>query len=104
MKKYTLLFLFASMMTFAISCGDDDNDSPSGCTQNFLNDYQTEIDNINAASTTWAMDPSEANCNALKDAYDDYFDALENWEDCANFYNQVTEWPLVVYFFMRSNG
>ena len=29
---------------------------------------------------------------ALKDAYNDYLDALEDWEDCAEFYDQVTSW------------
>jgi len=98
MKKFSLLFLLVSLMTISISCGDDNdpNEPPSGCTSNFTQDYANELTSINDATVAWTNDMSDSNCNALKDAYNDYLDALETWEDCANFYNQVTEWQAAI--------
>jgi len=99
MKKFTLLFFFATLMAFAISCGDDNDDGnmdpdtpPTGCTSNFSQDFIVEINNLNAATEAWTLDQNDDTCNALKAAYNSYLDALESWEDCANFYNQVEEW------------
>ncbi len=96
MKKFVILLFFFSLTALTIGCGDDDgggsNNAPDGCTASFNTDLQTELTAINNATATWSNEPNEANCNALKDAYNDYLDALEEWEDCAEFYNQVTSW------------
>ena len=98
MKKFSLLFLLLSFMTLSISCGgdDDDNNTPTGCTASFIEDYATELNNIGEANTNYFNDMTQENCDALKDAYNAYLDALESWEDCANFYNQVTEWQAAI--------
>lgn len=99
MKKLSLLFCLFSLLTLTTSCGDDagdPNDPPAGCTSNLSQDFQAELTNINTATTNWANAQTEANCSALKDAYNDYLDALEGWEDCANFYNQVAGWQAAV--------
>ena len=76
------------------ACGDDDD--PVNCSNSWTIEYQAELDAITAASTVWANDPSQANCDALKDAYNSYLDALEGWEDCANQVNQLTEWQAAI--------
>lgn len=96
MKKFTLLFCFLSVMIIGIGCGGNDggssDDPPTGCSSNFTEDFLDEINNINTAIMAYAADQSEENCNAVKDAYNAYLDALEGWEDCANFYNQLQSW------------
>ncbi|MEM9548361.1 MAG: hypothetical protein AAGA77_20425 [Bacteroidota bacterium] len=76
---------------FAVSfsaCGDDD-DGGSG---NVDCDNATEVNNaiadeaqaVTDASTAFANDPSDANCEAFKNAYLDYIDVLRDLQDCAN--------------------
>ena len=77
-----------------MGCGDDDeNVNPSNCTSNtFAMEFQSEIDAISAATLTYGSDPTPANCEALKEAYLNYIDAVEAYEECARLANQLTEW------------
>ena len=59
------------------SCGKDD---PVGCS--YLTEVQNEADALTTALTTYSNDPSIANCNAYKDAYQDYLDALDEHNGC----------------------
>ena len=93
MKKFSILFFLATLVLFSIGCGGDDpDDPPAGCDTVFAQTFNAELDDISTAAANYSNDPSAENCNALKDAYNDYLDALEDWEDCANFYNQFDEW------------
>lgn len=52
-----------------------------------------EITAISTASTIYSQDQSAANCNALKDAYQDYINAMKPYGDCATLTGQDrTEW------------
>jgi len=82
MKKFFYLFL----LTLAIgmtSCGDDEPDVDCTST-NFANTINALINDLNAAVTTYNNDPSSANCQALKDAANDYLDGVESFDDCAD--------------------
>lgn len=79
MKKLLLGFILISVFTF-ISCGDDGADCTS---QQFTNEVNAAIDKVNAAGTTWANDPTSANCQAFKDAANDYVNAVEGFDSCA---------------------
>ena len=93
MKKFSILLFMATLIIASFGCGGDDpNDPPSGCNTVFSQTFNGELDAISTAANAYGMDPSQDNCDALKDAYNDYLDALEDWEDCANFYNQFDEW------------
>ena len=94
MKKFSTLLFMATFVLATIGCGGDDdpNDPPAGCTAVFATTFNAEINAISAASQAYFADQTTENCNALKDAYNDYLDALEDWEDCANFYDQFDEW------------
>lgn len=93
--RYTLLFIFALSMCF-IACGGDDDPGTNCNSQGFLIEYEDEIQAIGTASNAYAMDQSQENCDALKDAYTAYLNVLDNWEDCANQLNQFDEWEQAI--------
>ena len=74
-----MIFVSTLFMIGMIACGGDDVD----CTgANFSNELNAEINAIGNATTAFSLDPSSDNCNALKDAYNSYLDALEPYGDC----------------------
>lgn len=88
-KFYALLF---SVILFAASCGDDKSDDPVGCSQTFALEFQDEINGISAAASVYANDPTMENCEGYKASINIYLDAVEQWGDCARFYDQEDEW------------
>ena len=77
------LFTLLALFTFVafMSCGGDDL---ADCTSNdFAQMVNAEIAALNAAGNAWANDPSQANCDAFKDAARDYLDAVEDLDGCA---------------------
>ena len=73
-----------------ISCGSDSPGS-AACSNNFSEEFQDELTAVTNAATAYSQDPTSANCQAFKDAYLDYIDALEDWEDCAAINNSTAE-------------
>ena len=94
MKLLKLSFLLLLFMGLFSSCGDDDDavEECSSANLNFAVTFSEELDNVNAATTAFATDPSTENCLALKAAYEDYLDAIESYEDCAREAGQLAEW------------
>ena len=43
---------------------------------------QDEIQNLSTATTAYAQNDTPENCQAYKQAYIDYIDALKGWEHC----------------------
>lgn len=43
---------------------------------------QDELNNLSAATTAYAQNNTQENCQAYKQAYIDYIDALKGWEHC----------------------
>ena len=62
---------------FLNSCKKDD---PVSC--NYATEVQDELNAVNAAATAYGNDPSTANCNAFKSAYQNYLNALEDHSNC----------------------
>lgn len=87
MKKLLFLFLTISAVGFT-SCGDDDVDCNDINAANFL---AAETDALIDAAFDYGFDPSDANCEKLKSAYEDYIDAAEAYEDCADEAGQGDE-------------
>ena len=82
--KYSFLFFLS--LIFLISCGDDD---PVECDINDVNStIAQEVDDLNAAAMVWANDPTSDNCNAWKDAAQDYLDTVEDFGDTCNNLSQ----------------
>ena len=95
MKYFTLLSFCAAFMFFT-SCGGDDPADASNCNTQFAQSFEDELEVVSQASQNFAMDPSSANCESFKQAYIDYLNALDDWEECANFYNQVDQWQQAI--------
>lgn len=70
------------LTSFAISsCGGDDVDCSGGF--NFSQEFSNEFQNISTAAAAYGTDPSTSNCNAYKDAWNKYGDAIRPFGDCA---------------------
>jgi len=63
-----------------MSCGDDD---VSNCTVQIFNQtVNNEITALNIAIETFNMDPSEANCDAIREAAQSYLVAVDDLSGC----------------------
>jgi hypothetical protein len=80
--------IFCSMVLF--SCKKDD---PAACSTAWATELQEELTAVTDAFTTYSMDPSDANCIAVKEAYQDYIDALRPYGECSTLTGQSrTDW------------
>lgn len=85
MKKFILpllVVLFCSPML--VSCKKD----PVACSVAWATELQDELAAVTDAITTYYQDPTDANCQALKAAYQDYIDALRPYGNCENLTGQ----------------
>jgi hypothetical protein len=80
------VFLLGSLLF--IACKKDDDD-PVGC--NYAQEVQDELATANAATTTYVNDPTPANCQAYKNAWQAYLDELEDHVECAALSGQQAE-------------
>lgn len=81
MKKtsYHFVFvMFALMVLFSCT-----KENAAGCSGAWGTDLQNEITALSTALGIYYEDESEANCDDLKDAYQDYINALEPYGNCA---------------------
>lgn len=84
----TVFILFGFMILF--SCTKDND---IGCTGAWATDLQNELTALSTAISIYSMEESEANCNDLKEAYQDYIDALKPYGNCATLTGvNRTEW------------
>lgn len=98
MKKIYFFLTVLLLSLVSISCGGDDdpNDGNVNCSDSFSinSELNDEINAFAQAASAYGQDPSSENCQAYKDAANDYLKALEALEDCArevgqlNAYNQ----------------
>ena len=56
---------------------------PDFCNSAWATQVQTEITALSNALVLYTNDPSPANCNAYKTAYQNYIDALEPFGECS---------------------
>ncbi|NBB88999.1 MAG: hypothetical protein GVX96_04370 [Bacteroidetes bacterium] len=97
MSKFSILGLFIAIaMMFTIGCsGDDDDDvADVNCGSNwFASDaVQNALNDFSSAATAYGSNPTSENCNAYKDAADDYIDVLESFRGCAVDQGVLAEW------------
>lgn len=83
----TVLFLSCSGNSLEERCGP--NWSPAV-------ELEQEINDFTNALTVYSQDPTTANCEAYKDAYLDYLDALRDWEDCYVYAYSAAEFNQVI--------
>jgi hypothetical protein len=80
--KYFFGLVFFLLVGLFSSCGGDDI---SDCTAAGFNEkVNATINDLNAAGTKWANDPTESNCKDYKKAADKYLDAVEDFDGCAD--------------------
>ncbi len=98
MKKvltHHLFFIFCFML-LVTSCSKD-GDGVLPCSTAWAADLQNEFTAITNAATAYATDQSDANCNALKNAYQNYINALKPYGNCATLTGQSrTDWQKAV--------
>jgi len=63
---------------------------PDYCGSSWASQVTTETNAVSAAAQTYAANPTTANCNALKTAYQNYLNALDPFVDCASWTTQQT--------------
>jgi hypothetical protein len=91
MKNRSLQLLFIVICFTALFSCKKENTVP--CSTAWAVDLQNELTAISTAITIYTSDQSEANCNALKAAYQDYIDALKPYGECATLTGQSrTDW------------
>ena len=97
MNQIKLLFTLCLFSLLVVSCGDDDDTGNVNC--NNINDVTglnnaivNEIAALSTAGMNYALDMSDANCQAYKDAFEDYIDILKSLEDCANDLGTGSQW------------
>jgi hypothetical protein len=81
MYKAICLLIVVSFLGMG-SCKKKSTD-PDRCGTAWSTQLSTQINAVTAAAQAYGTDPSAANCNALKTAYQNYLNALEPFTDCA---------------------
>ena len=79
--KFSFALLLLGSL-FIVSCGDDDNDK-KGCSPNWAAELTDELTAVQSAAEAYAEDPTGGNCNAYKDALQDYINELRPYRDCS---------------------
>ena len=85
MNKFKLLFFLLLTCSIAVSCGDDEESGGFECSSITAVNQQLEdeLNALNDAIQAYASDPeNSAKCTEWKNAYLNYLNALEGFEDC----------------------
>ena len=87
--QFRLVFVVFGFLVL-LSCKKED---VAPCSAAWAVDLQNEISAIGTAATIYSMDPSDANCNMLRAAYQDYLEALRPYGNCSTLSGvSRTEW------------
>ena len=90
--KFILFTLFVGSMMF-VSCNNGDDDvGPCGANWIFATQIADEANALATAASAYGQDPTTANCEAYRQAYQDYLDAARALENCARQVGQLTEY------------
>lgn len=87
---YKMFFAYTAITACAVfsSCKEDDDGNNTACA-NWASDTQDESNALTNATQAYAANPNTATCNAFKDAYQDYIDAMEGHRNCAALTGQA---------------
>ena len=82
-NSYQFIVLFIFSLFVLGSCGSSDPlEERCGSNWNASASLEQEINNLTAAIALYSQEPTKENCEAYKDAYEEYIDVIEEWEDC----------------------
>jgi hypothetical protein len=80
MTHYRLFFFYTLLLSIStFSCRKS---APACGTLGWSLAIQDELNNLSAATTAYSQNASHQNCEAYKQAYIDYIDALKGLEKC----------------------
>ena len=82
MKKVNFLLLFSFVLMIGVS-GCKNGGNSANCSVNWGAEAADELSAISSALMAYTSVGSTENCNALKDAYQDYVDVLETFSNCS---------------------
>ena len=85
---YRALFVLIVVSFLGIGSCKKKTTDPDLCSTAWATQLSSEINALAAASQAYGSDPTPANCNAFKAAYQDYLNALEPFTDCAAWTDQ----------------
>jgi hypothetical protein len=85
MHKILTLFTILAILGASSCKKDKDSDDPAYCSADWVDELEDEYDVLYAAYEDYAADMSVENCNAYKEAFMDYIDALEPFLECATW-------------------
>ena len=87
-KVFTLQLFFIFCFTLLVTSCSKDGDGITPCSAAWATDLQNEATAVVTAVTNYSLDPSAANCTALKAAYQKYIDELKPYDNCATLTGQ----------------
>lgn len=82
------MMMFSLISFSLISCGDDDDGGGGNiytgpnCYSSWANAYSQSIQQMSQAAQNYAMDQTTANCNAYKDAYQQFLNDVKPYQNC----------------------
>jgi hypothetical protein len=83
MSACMFLLVLCAALSSASCDGDDDKDALDCANVSWQTDLSVELQAITNTSIVYSNDPTEQNCLAFKQAYQNYVDALRPFEECA---------------------
>ena len=90
MNSFQKLLVCLMLGFIALNYGCSKKNDPVGC--NWATEVQDELNAQNAALDIYLADPTNSvKCQAWKDSYSDYLNALEDHIDCATLSGQQAE-------------
>lgn len=88
MIKKIFFSLFLAIAVFGFWTCDKSNDNNDLCSGAWASELTNEANAMINAAQTYATNPTPANCNAYKQAAQDYLDALEPYGNCSTLTGQ----------------
>ena len=89
--------VFLSFFLIFMACSDDDDNDDvtnAGCGQNWIEieEVETALNAFSDAANAYGMNQTAENCQAFKDAGNEYVDVLESIRTCAVNQGLLDEW------------
>ena len=82
MKQKIFMTLFLGFIIAGISSCKNNEEKDAPCSVAWATELSDEMNAMSSAAQAYATDQSTANCNAYKQAAQDYLNALKPYGDC----------------------
>ena len=83
LSMYRVLFFLIVVSFLGMGSCKKKSADPDYCGTAWATQVTAEVNALSTAAQTYASNPTAANCNAYKAAYQNYLDALEPFVECA---------------------